>query len=54
MIVRDLFKDLTVRYVEFKKNHKNQYAKTVAMMQSYAIIATQTKLTVFNSLGESL
>ena len=32
VIVKDLFRDLTVRYVEFKKNHKNQYAKTIAML----------------------
>ena len=40
VIVKDLFRDLTVRYIEFKKNHKNQYAKAIGMIQSYAMIAT--------------
>ena len=54
VIVKNLFKDLTVRYTEFKKSHKNQYAKAVAMLQAYAIIATQTKLTVSNNQGDSM
>ena len=52
VIVRDLFRDLTVRFIEFKKNHKNQYTKAVAMLQDYGMIATQTKLLVYNKTSE--
>ena len=49
VIVKGLFKDLKVRHIEFKKNHKNQYAKAVGLLQAYAMIATQTKFTVSNN-----
>ena len=32
VVVKELFQDLTVRFIEFKKNHKNQYAKAIAML----------------------
>ncbi|CDW77338.1 mismatch repair endonuclease pms2-like [Stylonychia lemnae] len=33
VIVKDLFKDLPVRMLEFKKNYKTQYAKTLLQLQ---------------------
>lgn len=38
--VKDLFRDLAVRFTDFKKSHKNQFAKAIGLLQSYAIIAT--------------
>ena len=54
VIVKGLFHDLPVRYTDFKKTHKSQYAKAVALMQSYAMIATQTKITVSNNQGDAM
>ncbi len=52
VIIKDLFKDLPVRLMEFKKNYKTQYARTLQLLQAYAIIATQTNITVSYNLGE--
>ena len=52
IIVKDLFKDLPVRLMEFKKNYKTQYARALQLIQAYAIIATETKLSVSYNLGE--
>lgn len=52
MIVKDLFKDLPVRLAEFKKSYKNQYARALQLLQAYAIIATESKLSVAYNLGE--
>lgn len=32
VIVRDLFKDLPVRQIEFKKTHKTQYSKCLQLL----------------------
>lgn len=32
VIVKELFRDLAVRYTEFKKSHKNQFAKAVGLL----------------------
>ena len=45
---------MAVRLVEFKKSYKAQYTKAVAMLQSYAMIATHTKITVLNNLGDAM
>jgi len=52
VIVKDLFKDLPVRLTEFKKSYKNQYARALQLLQAYAIIATESKLSVAYNLGE--
>jgi DNA mismatch repair protein PMS2 len=53
VIVKDLFHELPVRLIEFRKTYKQQYAKAIQLMQSYAIILTQTKFTVQNNQAES-
>lgn len=52
MIVKDLFHDLPVRLIEFKKTYKQQYVKAIQLMQSYALILTDTKFTVQNNQGD--
>ena len=52
--IKDLFKDLPVRLIEFKKPHKSQFAKAICLMQSYAIISTETRITVLNNQGDSM
>jgi len=52
--VKDLFKDLPVRLIEFKKGYKSQYSKAIGLLQSYAIIGIQTKLTVMSSQGDNM
>ena len=52
MIIKDLFKDLPVRLMEFKKTYKTQYARALQLLQAYAIIATESKITVSYNLGE--
>ena len=40
--------------VEFKKSYKQQYSKAIALLQSYAIIATHSKISVLNNLGDAM
>ena len=54
VVIKDLFRDLAVRLVEFKKSYKAQYAKAIAMLQSYAMIATHTKMSILNNLGDAM
>ena len=43
-----------MRMVEFKKTHKVQFAKCVALLQQYAIVSTHVKLLISNSNGENM
>lgn len=52
--MRDLFKILPVRYTEFKKSHKAQLAKCIQLLQQYAVVQTQIKLTVQVNQGDNM
>lgn len=54
MIVKDLFHDLPVRLIEFKKTYKQQFAKAIQLMQAYAVIMTDTRLNVLSNQGENM
>ena len=47
--VRNMFKDLPVRLGEFRKTHKAQYSKCIALMQQYALVSTHVRMIVQNS-----
>lgn len=53
VIVKDLFKDIHVRLLEYKKTYKTQYAKALSHLQSYAYISTKTRISVAYSIGDS-
>lgn len=52
VIVKDIFKDLPVRLNEYKKNYKTQYTRALLLLQAYAIIATNSRLSVSNNAGD--
>ncbi|EAL65478.1 MutL DNA mismatch repair protein [Dictyostelium discoideum AX4] len=49
----NLFKGLPVRYQEFKRNIKKEYAKLLTILQAYALISTNTRITCYNQAGKS-
>ena len=52
--VRDLFSQLPVRFSEFKKTYKSQYQKCINLLQQYAIVSTDCRVTIFNNQGENM
>ncbi|OZJ03360.1 hypothetical protein BZG36_02984 [Bifiguratus adelaidae] len=51
--VQDLFYALPVRHKELKRNIKKEYAKTLSLMQAYALIARNVRFSVTNPTGKS-
>ncbi|RUS22609.1 mismatch repair endonuclease PMS2 [Endogone sp. FLAS-F59071] len=50
--LQDLFHSLPVRYREFKKKIKREYAKTLALIQAYAIISEDVRIICTNQIGK--
>ena len=50
--VSDLFNSLPVRRKEFEKNARREYAKALALLQSYACINIRMRFTVSNLIGK--
>ena len=50
--VLDLFNSLPVRRREFEKNARREYAKALALLQSYACINIGMRFTVSNLIGK--
>lgn len=46
--VTDLFNNLPVRRKEFERTSRRQFAKTISLLQSYAMIQDKVKITVSN------
>ncbi|SMN18650.1 similar to Saccharomyces cerevisiae YNL082W PMS1 ATP-binding protein required for mismatch repair in mitosis and meiosis [Maudiozyma saulgeensis] len=46
--IKDMFKNLPVRRKEFIRTTKNQFAKCITLLQSYAIINEKVKFTIVN------
>ncbi|KAK9825372.1 hypothetical protein WJX81_005933 [Elliptochloris bilobata] len=51
--VRELFKHLPVRFKEFRRNVKREYAKLLAVLQAYALIATSVRIICTNHVGRA-
>lgn len=47
--MQNLFRNLPVRYQEFKTNYKTQFTNSVSLLENYALISTEAKITVVNS-----
>jgi len=47
--LQNLFRNLPVRYQEFKTNYKTQFTNSVSLLENYALISTEAKITVVNS-----
>jgi len=52
VIVQNLFQTLPVRYNEFKRNIKREFAKAVDMVQAYALISSSTRILCTNIVGK--
>ncbi|CDO93226.1 unnamed protein product [Kluyveromyces dobzhanskii CBS 2104] len=50
VLISNLFDTLPVRKKDFVKNHRRQFSRSVELIQSYAIIQTQVKISVSNVL----
>ena len=48
VVVENLFRNLPVRRRELEKNIKREYGKVLAVLQAYACISTQVKVSVSN------
>lgn len=46
--VNNLFHSLPVRQQEFKRHIKREYTKALSLLQAYALISQNTRLTVTN------
>ncbi|CAG8451698.1 6244_t:CDS:10 [Cetraspora pellucida] len=53
VILQDLFEPIPVRHQEFKKNIKREFGKTLTLLQAYAIICKNLKITCSNQLNRS-
>ncbi|CAG8461042.1 13489_t:CDS:10 [Cetraspora pellucida] len=53
VILQDLFEPIPVRHQEFKKNIKREFGKTLTLLQAYAIICINLKITCSNQLNRS-
>ncbi|KAF2073628.1 hypothetical protein CYY_005047 [Polysphondylium violaceum] len=49
--ITSLFRSLPVRYQEFKRNIKKEFIKLQTILQAYALISTECKITCFNQVG---
>ena len=52
MAVETIFKPLPVRRQELEKNIKREYAKVLVLLQAYACISTNVRLSVSNVMGK--
>ncbi|KAJ3412800.1 Mismatch repair endonuclease pms2 [Chytridiales sp. JEL 0842] len=52
MSIKALFENLPVRYREFKKNIKREYAKCLDLMQAYALISDGVRISCSNQTGK--
>ncbi|CAG8644829.1 32401_t:CDS:10 [Gigaspora margarita] len=52
VILQGLFESIPVRHQEFKKNIKREFGKTLTLLQSYAIICQNLKITCSNQLNK--
>lgn len=52
IFIKNLFRELPVRYQEFKANYQHQFAKAVSLVESYALICTGIKIVMVNSTQE--
>ena len=50
--VEDLFRSLPVRRRELEKNIKREYGKVLAVLQAYACISTQARISVSNVMAK--
>jgi len=46
--VSDLFSTLPVRRKEFSKNCKREFAKVITILQGYALVTTDVKISIFH------
>ncbi len=53
VIVEDIFKNLPVRRQELTKNIKREYGKVLGLLQAYACISTEARLSVSNVMAKS-
>lgn len=51
VVIQDLFAPLPVRYREFQRNLKREYAKCISMLQEYALIATHVRFYCINTVN---
>ncbi|EFJ46987.1 hypothetical protein VOLCADRAFT_61805 [Volvox carteri f. nagariensis] len=51
--VKNLFATMPVRHKEFLRNLKRDFARAVAVLQAYALIATHARLIVTNQAGKA-
>ncbi|KAG2486047.1 hypothetical protein HYH03_015254 [Edaphochlamys debaryana] len=49
---KDLFSSLPVRHKEFLRNVKREFAKAVAVLQAYALVATHARIIVTHQAGQ--
>lgn len=52
VVVEDLFKSLPVRRRELEKNVKREYGKVLGILQAYACITTQARISVSNVMAK--
>ncbi|KAL6719884.1 ATP-binding mismatch repair protein [Lecanora helva] len=52
VVVEDIFRKLPVRRRELEKNIKREYGKALGILQAYACISTQARLSVSNVLAK--
>lgn len=48
--IEGLFQPMPVRHVELKKNLKREYAKALGLIQSYALVQADVRISVSNSI----
>ncbi|CAG8621548.1 13234_t:CDS:10, partial [Ambispora gerdemannii] len=51
--VKNLFENLPVRFREFKKNARRELTKALNLVQAYAIICSDVRITCTNQIGKS-
>ena len=52
VVVEDLFRNLPVRRRELEKNIKREYGKALGVLQAYACISTQARISVSNVMAK--
>lgn len=53
VIVKNIFKDLPVRFKEFQKNIKKEFARAVQVLYGYCLVSSGVKITCTNSYGNN-